>query len=303
MTSKSIALGLLALLLQGCASVAVDRGKDVSAAAIAYADATVAVIDVAIDAAIDADSDAQAVIAPKRPVAETDLAQRAVDLEQLDAGLAAAVLRYTALKTSIRSTRAYFVALQALADGSPADADAIAVQAAAKRVDSLSAALAGANGTPPLSATQVKAIGGLTRAVVTQVHGAVLEAALTRDAPVIGRALQLQQAVLALAGDDIRAHLAEAGDRFYALHVRGPYQRGALGSPWPADRRIYLKVRALNIDDAALGAAAAAAERMQVVWAGILAGTYSARDVAATLQGVQDLLDAVQALKLADSPK
>ena len=59
MTSKSIALGLVvAALLQGCATVAVERSKDVSKAAIAYADATVAVIDVAIDAAIDADSDA-----------------------------------------------------------------------------------------------------------------------------------------------------------------------------------------------------------------------------------------------------
>jgi len=46
-------------LAQGCASVAVDRAKDLSAAGIAYSDATVAVVEVAMDAHVDNDSLAQ----------------------------------------------------------------------------------------------------------------------------------------------------------------------------------------------------------------------------------------------------
>ena len=304
MTSKSIALGLVvAAVLQGCASVTVERSKDVSKAALAYADATVAVIDVAIDAAIDADSDAQAVIAPRPPVAEADMARRAAELAQLDAGLATTVQRYTALKASVRATRAYFVALQALADGSQADADAAAVKSAARGVDSVGAALAGTGGTPPLSEAQVKAIGGLAKVVSIEVQGAMLQAALTRDATTIGRALQLQQAVLMLAGDDIRAHLVEANDRFYAKHVLGPYQRGALGPPWATDRRISIKVRALGTSNTALTAAATAAETMQAVWSRILGGSSSAAEIATSLQETQELLDAVKALRLADAPK
>ena len=241
-------------------------------------------------------------IAPKPPVAETDMARRATELAQLDAGLLTTVQRYTALKASIRVTRAYFVALQALADGAQADADAAAVKSAAKGVDSVSAVLAGTAGTPPISAARIKAIGGLGKVVSTEVQGAMLQAALTRDGPTIGRALQLQQAVLMLAGDDIRAHLVEANDRFYAKHVLGPYQRGALGSPWPADRRISIKVRALGASDAALAAAASAADKMQTVWSRILAGSSSAADIAASLQETQDLLDAVKAFRLADAP-
>ena len=175
--------------------------------------------------------------------------------------------------------------------------------AAAKGVDSASAALAGTSGTPPLSDAQVKAIGGLAKVVSTEVQGALLQAALTRDAPAIGRALQLQQSLLKLAGDDIRAHLVEANDRFYAKHVLGPYQRGALGSPWAADRRIAIKVRALGATDKALDAAATAADTMQTAWSRILAGSFSAAELATSLQETQDLLDAVKALRLADAPK
>lgn len=50
------ALLAASILASGCASVQVERGKDLSSAGIAYAKATGAVIEQAIDSAIDTSS-------------------------------------------------------------------------------------------------------------------------------------------------------------------------------------------------------------------------------------------------------
>src|SRR4029077_6317298 len=59
---------LAAILLAGCATVAVERAKDLSSAGLQYSQATAAVIDVASDAAVDADSEAQVTSKPRQPV-------------------------------------------------------------------------------------------------------------------------------------------------------------------------------------------------------------------------------------------
>ena len=303
MRRSALALSLALLVLQGCATVAVERGKDVSSAAIRYADTTTAVIDVAINAAIDADSEAQVRSAPRAAVPPQAQPVRAQRLEMLDADLAKTVSLYTTLKHSVRSTKAYFVALQDLANGSQAEATGDAVQAVAQRVNSVNTALQGAAATPKFSAAQITALGGLASQVAAQVHGAKVAQALQRDAEKIGRALMLQQAVLQLAADDIRNNLTEANNRFYVDRVRTPYQQGALNAGWVDDRRTYLKVRALGQTESALTAAQSAAGQMQTVWQRILAGTFTASEINAVPKDTEDLLDAVSALKAADKPK
>jgi len=294
-----LALVAALLLLQGCATGSVERARDVSSAAIAYSEATLAVIDVAIDAVIDNDSESQR----NAPLAAVPAAQRAERLEQLDKGLVRSVQLYTELKQSVSTTRAYFIALQDLANGSQAEATEEAVKSLASRVGATSGALESDGAASGLSDEKVAALGGLAGLVAAQTHGAKVSRALSRDADIIGRALLLQEEVLKQAGDDIRAYLKASNNRLFRVRVRIPYEKAELGPDWVADRRTYLKTRALGENHASLQAADAAAAKMQVVWTRILGGSYTAGEIAASLNDSAELLDAVVILRAADKPQ
>jgi hypothetical protein len=118
------------------------RAKDLSTAGVQYAKATSEVVGVAIDAIIDADSQAEVRRKP-RPANLPPPDKRKEQLEALDAGLVDSVVYYSKLRASIGTVEAYFLALQALANGSQADATQAAVSALAGRVNSLNAALEG----------------------------------------------------------------------------------------------------------------------------------------------------------------
>jgi hypothetical protein len=296
-------IALAAALVTGCASVAVERAKDLSSAGIQYTQATAKVIDVASDAAVDADSDTQVVTKPRGTVSAEQQNQRAVQLEQLDGQLVKTISLYATLKRSVNAVEAYFRALQELANGSPAEATGEAVKSVADRVNSLSDALEKGAGKPLLSSAQVSAIAGLARVVAAQVHGAKVGKALERDAPTIGRALALQERVLELAGDDIRNNLTKSNNQFYLTKVKTPYLNGDIDGTWADNRRTYLRVRALGQTDAAMTSAQAAAKQMQIVWERILSGEYSAKELTAMLRDTEDLLEAVNALKDANKAK
>ena len=296
-TGPGLAVALAAALLTGCASVAVDRAKDLSSAGIRYTQATAKVIDAASDAAVDADSDTQVIAKPRRPVSPEQQLQRAAELEQLDLQLIRTISLYAALKRSVNAVEAYFRALQDLAGGSPADATGDAVKSIADRVNGLSDALERGAGKPLLTKAQVSAIAGLANLVAAEVHGAKVARALERDAPTIGRALALPERVLELAGDDIRNSLTKSNNQFYLAKVKAPYVKGDIDGTWADHRRTYLRVRALGQTDAAMTSAQAAAKEMQIVWERILTGESSAKELTAMLRDTEDLLEAVGALK------
>ena len=296
-------VALASLLAAGCASVEVERAKDLSSAGIQYAQATAKVITVATDAAVDADSDTQVVTKPRGTVSAEQQGQRAEQLEQLDAQLVKTISLYATLKRSVNAVEAYFRALQELANGSQAEATGEAVKAVADRVNGLSDALEKGAGKPLLTSAQVGAIAGLAKVVAAQVHGAKVAKALERDAPTIGRALALQERVLELAGDDIRNNLTKSNNQFYLTKVRTPYVKGDIDGTWADNRRTYLRVRALGQTDAAVTSAQAAAKQMQLVWERILSGEYSAKELTAMLKDTEDLLEAVVELKDANKAR
>lgn len=299
MKRLTLILTLAVTLLQGCATVAVDRAKDLSSAAISYSEATVAVVDLALDAAIDADSRALVITKPRQPVTEEEQRQRTKDLEESDVLIAQTVSLYTSLRQSVNTTRAYFVALQNLAHGavgneSFADAAGSAVQSVANRVKAINDALGRHS---KLNDATASAVGGLAKLVAAQVHGAIVAKALERDADIIGRAFELQHRVLLTTTLDVSAKHGADRELFIRDRVRKPYATGVIGPEWIDDRRIYLKLRALGETNAALGAAQTAAAQMQVVWQRILRGEYSAQEILAVLKETEDLLGAIQLLK------
>lgn len=299
------ALALLGVaLLTGCASVSVQRAEDVSSAGIAYSQATAAVVDAAIDASIDFDSRNRLRTKPTQPVPADAQAQREASLRERDALLTRSTLLYTRMKQSIGATQTYFQGLQQLADGSTAEATETAVKQLADRVNGVNQVLDKSDsGQPLIPDNRRDAVGGLAKLVTQQVHGAKLAKALERDAPVIGRALVLQELVLQAASEDIRANLNNEAARFYVDRVVRPFKSGDIDDAWAEDRKTALKVAALGNTDSVISSAQAAARQMQTVWARILSGEYSAKEMTAMLKETEELLAAANLLKQAKTPK
>lgn len=296
-------LVLAASVLTGCAGVAVQRAKDVSSAGIAYTEATTAVIDVAVDASIDSSSDNLLNVAQAQgvPQSKAEQDQRKARLVERDKALVDSTLRYARLKRSVNVTRAYFMALQNLADGSTAEATETAVKSLADRLNGVNEALDkrdGDDAQPLISADKRDAIGGLAKAVTKQVHGAILAKALERDAATVGRALALQEKVLQAAAGDIKHKLDIEAERAYRDRVVNPFSTGtAQRSAWIEDRKALLKIQALGQTHQALDSAQAAAAQMEIVWVRILSGEYSAKELTASLRDTEELLAALNALK------
>jgi hypothetical protein len=295
---------LVGALLAGCAATNVDRAKDLSSAGVRYAQTTSAVVNVAIDSIIDADSEAQVRSKP-RPTNLGPAEVRQQQLEQLDADLIDSVAYYAKLRGSIGTLESYFQALQALADGSQADATQAAVSTLADRVNSLNGALEkGKSGVKPaISDAQKSALSGLSKLVAREVHGAVVGRALQRDAVAIGTALALQHDVLRIAEGDISNKIAEANTRFYVDKVLAPYQKATIDSAWVDDRRTYIKVKALGQSLEAVKSAQAASAQMQAVWQKLLSGDFTIGEIASVLKETDELLAAVATLKAAEKPK
>jgi len=297
--------GLAIALLGGCSTTSVDRAQRLSEAGVAYSQATSVVVDEAIDASIDASSERQLRSKPRQPVtAPAAQAERAASLKTLDDELVDNVINYTRLKQSVAAVEAYFTALGALAGASPGDATEKAVSTLADRVNGLNNALdRGKGGGPLLSDAQKSAIASLSGAVAREIHGAAVARALERDAPVIGRALVLQQMTLQAATNDIRANLEQSGLLFYKDRVEGPYKQGTFERGWFDDHRVAVKTRAVGSDPEAIATANAAAARVQEVWRRILSGEYSPEELTAILKDTEALLAAVNALKAANAEK
>lgn len=292
-------LVLIASLFAGCASVAVQRAHDVSSTGIAYTQATAAVIDVATDASIDSDSIGLLKNPPPASATDASKVARTAQLKEHDEPLIRSTLAYSRLKRSVNVTQAYFTALQQLADGSTADATETAVKSLADRLNGVNQALdKKADGTPLISTEKRDAIGGLANQVAKQIHGAILAKAMERDAPVVGRALALQSLVLQRAADDIQAYLTKEAERVYLDAVIGPFSNGTMSrSSWMDDRKTFLKIAALGQTQQALDSAQAAAAQMETVWARILSGETSPKELTAMLKDTEDLLTAANALK------
>jgi hypothetical protein len=283
-------------LVAGCATVPVERGKDLSSAGIAYSRATAAVIDVAIDAAIDSSSERLG--AARRALPEnTPRAPLEQNLRGIDAELVTTVQLFTRLKRSVSSVEAYFIGLQALAGATPGEATEASVKNLVDRVNSLNGAL---EKNQPIDDDRKGAIAGLAKVLVKQAHGAAVARALERDAQTIGHALALQELTLRAARKTILGSMQDANARFYRDRVLGPYLAGNVGGAWADDRRTALKVRALGTSDEAVASAEAAARQMTAVWGRILAGETSADELLKMLKDTEELLDAANALKKAN---
>ncbi len=294
------------LPLVGCGSVEVQRGKNLATAGVQYSKSTAGLIDVANDAMIDSDS--EALVRTKLPAAalNADMTAKLADrLKQLDSGLVDNTKMFISLHASLSATESYFLALQNLADNPQSEAAASAVSTLSDRVNSLNEALKKGDSSlkPVVSEQQKTAFAGLTKLVVDQVHGAKVNAALKRDAAIIGETLHLQGQIIDLAGPIISGALIDQNNRFYIDHVKRQFEKQEIGSTWVSDRNTYIKAKAIGETSKELKAAKQAATQMSASWEKILAGAYDTSEMTAQIAEVETLVAAIVKLKQAEKPK
>lgn len=290
--------------LVGCASVEVQRGKDLASAGVQYTTATAALVDVAIDSMIDADSAALVYSklppeALKKSVLTRDkLRER---LHESNEDLVRNVKLWFLLRASLVTVQDYFKALQTLADNPQSETTASAVSTVADQVNAINKAVKGTDAPkkPVISDTQKAALSGLTKLVAEQVHGAMVGAELKRDAPIIGEALLLQEELLETAETVISAAMKDENARFYVYKVQRPFEKQEIGDAWIADRKTYLKAVAVGETSDALKTAREASKQMRKTWEKILSGVYNAGEMKQQIAEVEALVAATVALKQA----
>jgi hypothetical protein len=284
---------VIAALQAGCGSLQVDRGKDLSAAGIAYSRATTSVIDMAMDAIVDVSSQTRLPLAA-RPAQGAEIEKRKEALQKIDTELINNVRQYAVLKRSVSAVEGYFVGLQELSGATPGDATEASLKTLADRVNGVSTAL---GGEAKLTEERKGAIAALGKLIVKQAHGAAVARALERDAQMIGRALALQNIVLQAAATDVQAQAEAEAVIFHSERVVKPYLAGGVGQSWIEDRRTYIKATALGNSSAALLNASQAAQQMEAVWGRILSGESNGKELMLVLRDVNEALDAAAALK------
>lgn len=296
------------IALSSCASVEVQRGKNLAAAGVQYSKATAALVDTANDAMIDSDS--EAMVRSKLPAAALAMPQFSADnlrarLEQSNKGLVENTTLLLSLRASLSTTASYFVALQSLVDNPQSEATAAAVSTLSDRVNALNKVLSAGSGPvkPVTSDTQKTALSSLAKLVTDQAHGAIVARALRRDAPVIGEALLLQEMVWSLAAKIVSGALTDQTNRFYVDNVSRPYEKQEIGAAWVADRNKYIKARAIGETSKEIQAARAAAAQMNKTWEKVLSGVYDADEMRQQIAELEALVTALAAVKEAEKPK
>lgn len=293
--------------LSACSTVELQRGKDLSTAGVAYSQATAVLINVAVDSMIDADSEAHVrTKLPQEALSKPEftavkLSER---LELSDSGLISKTTQLLTLRASVGSIEAYFKGLQSLSDNPQSDTTATAVSTLADRVNALNSALKNTDGgvKPVISESQKTALNGLAKLVSDQIHAKKVGDALKRDAKIIGEAILLQEEILSFAEKVIVGDLNSKSNRFYVDSVKGPFEKQTINEKWVRDRRLYIKSKAISQVSDAVKTAREASKQIDAIWKKILSGVYDASEVRQQIEGVEALVNALLALKLADKP-
>jgi hypothetical protein len=299
--SATLALLVLSSSL-GCAGIATQRAHDVSSAGLAYSAAAQELMDAAMAAVVDADSFSK--IATKTPPGDPKPSPEKLraELKESNDELVTTLTRYQQLRTSMATLGAYFSALQELADHPQGDATAKAVETLGKRINDLDGVLT-KDKELAISDEQVKAASALGKLVSDQVHGAVVAAALERDAEPIGRALATSGKAVALAEKHVSAYLRLEQGAFRRERVEKPFVSQSMDDQWMEDRRTYLKAVALGKGSAEIGKAEAASKQMEETWKKVLAGDLTVVEIHTLIGEIDQLLRAADTLKTATQPK
>lgn len=275
----------LILLLSGCISSSqkIQQGRDLSTSGIQYAEAVNGLLDVTIDRVIDFDS-SEAIRIRKRAV-ESTLKQK---IQERDSVLLDLLNELNSFRRYTQQFKVYFLNLQALAN-SPVQAETgSAVRELSESVRNSNNEIR-SNGSIKLSEEEMDGIAALSQSVAKGVHAAKIDAALRRDAKVIGEQLLLHEKLLANLTGMLTDRFEIENDEFRNAKVTNPYinKKVEIGDQWKKDRKKWLKSR---FTSESLNKAKEAARQLRVVWEQILQGRSDPGSIALLIQDINEFV-------------
>ena len=275
----------LILLLSGCISSSqkIQYGRDLSTSGIRYAKAVNGLLDVTIDRVIDFDS-SEAIRIRKR-ADESTLKQKIQERDSLQLDL---LNELNSFRRYTQQLKVYFLNLQALAN-SPVQAESgSAVRELSESVRNANNEIR-SNSSIRLSEEEMDGIAALSQSVAKGVHAAKIDAALRRDAKVIGEQLLLHEKLLANLTGMLTDRTEIESDEFRNTRVTGPYinKKVEIGDQGKKDRKRWLKSQ---FTSESLNKAKEAARQLRTVWEQILQGRSDPGSITLLLQDINEFV-------------
>lgn len=291
--SAFLSLSVGTLLLAGCSNSTLVKTQDLSASSVAYTDTINELLDETIKQVIDVDSRelirARAATNPKKV-----LNQRNKSLTEL-----IGKINYFRQQTSLMNN--YFVNLQSLADSTVKDDVGVSVGRISSRIHYMNNRPQNAEDerriTRLLNEEEEGYIGKLTGMIVGSYYAARIEAALRRDAPIIGKQMLLQEKQLNHIVGILKDRLDVGNTMHLTDNVVGPYIDKDGGSfdknTWMESRRQWFQLeKAAPI----FGKVKEAHTALREAWEDILRGKKDIGSVDIMLADVNDFLGTLHAL-------
>jgi hypothetical protein len=293
---RSVVLAIAVAALAGCAGTEVQRAEQLGALGKAYADTVSAAGNAATSSSIAFALDE--IVKERKAGALGDEQAREDALTRQIQTLMQRQQLVAESNQQLALLAAYFAALESFANeaiGKEAEAATTGLADSIVRVGK--AIEANPQAKARVSAAEATAIARLAGLVAHQIHGRALARTLERDAAMIGTQLRLVAKVLATYSEWIRTRTdLELADHYRHKVIRPFVAAGALPAAWDRDVRHYLEGATYAPQ---LGKALDAAKRMEVFWAGYLAGDTSVVGLVADLKEVRVILEAILAYQAA----
>lgn len=288
---KNISLFFLICALYGCATTqSIQEGKNLSASGIAYTDAVDKLVEASIDKVIDFDSEE---LKKTRYGSESELEKI---INSHNNSLSQIVFELERFQKQTKLLKAYFVALQSLADSSVKND-------AGESVKALSGSINEANkengGESQLSEDQLKQVGILGGIIANSIHAGKIKSALMRDSTVIGMSLALQENQLTNLTNILQDRLLGENELFLNESVIYPYinSTSSLDKNWMENRKKWVKFKFI---DERLDTAQEAVRQLRGVWEDILKGEDDVNSVGILISDLNDFVNAIISIRDVD---
>ena len=278
-TARAVLVVTLGMALTACATARVGQFDAFARAGIQFTDAVQPVVDEAFETAVATDT----LMLLEARGSLSDTMERLKYLQRSDEDLGQRLKILNDLKRHAALLKSYFIALRALAQTDEASGMTTATRDLVGNMRTLNGQITDAEGS-----RVDEFLGQGVSIAVSTFQSAALNRELQANAAVIERELDLQQAVLAAIGDDMRADLEAQLTAQYRDRVELPYARDdSVPSDWNR-RRIEAFRRRARLTS--LDAAAAAARSLRVAYVALVENRLDSTGIGLLVDDIQRII-------------
>jgi len=290
----------ISLVLSGCSNSTLVKTTDLSSSSVIYTEIVNDLLDRTIDHVIDVDS--------KELLRTRSGKHRAKKLKERNQSLKTLIAEINEFRYQTSLMNNYFVNLQALADSTVKDDVGVNVGRISSRIHYMNNrprdADDGARVSRLITEEEEGYISKLGSMLVGSYYAARIEAALRRDAPIIGKQLLLQEKQLTHILDIFKDRIDAESRMHLTDAVVGPYVNPEIeildNQSWMADRRRWFELQQAQ---PIFNDVKEAHKALLLAWEDILRGKKDIGAVDIMLADVNDFLGTMHALDQSRSKK